>query len=53
MKKASADNITSRKMWLGVAALFLFLLAGWAAVVVAAHRARIVEIPVPAQPGKH
>jgi len=39
-------------MWLGVTALFLFLLAGWTAVVVASRRARIAEIPVPAQPGK-
>ena len=50
--KASADKITARKMWLGVTALFLFLLAGWTAAVVASHRAHIAEIPVPPQPGK-
>jgi hypothetical protein len=52
VKKASADKITARKMWLGVTALFLFLVAGWTAAVVASHRAHIAEIPVTTQPGK-
>ncbi len=49
---ASADNITAFKMWLGVATLFLFLLAGWTAIVVAARRAHIADVPVPAQTRK-
>ena len=43
---ASADKITARKMWLGVTALFLFLLAGWTAVIVASRRAQIAEVPL-------
>ena len=46
MTLASSDNVLRRRMWLGVAAGFLLLAGAWTALFIAAHHARVEEVPL-------